>query len=247
MDLNRKEVSLNQIEMTGVLDKPAEMHNGPNGPIANLTIVSSHQRPAEAGGVETASQYYRIAVFKPEAVKFVQEELKPGDPVRIRGKIQNQPYKDGKGIDQVGLQIQVAGPQSMLEKTPSRAADQADFNRVRLMGRLGGDPVVTDGQDGQFVFLRVATKEAWRDRKTNDPKEDTQWHSIAIFNPKLAEAASKLKKGDPVNIEGVLRHTARTDDQGNKRSGPQIQLGGPDAKLRLMPVEHKQGMGGRSR
>ena len=222
------------------------MHNGPNGRVANLTVVSRYQRPAEAGGVEIASQYYRVSVFKPDAIDLA-EKLEAGSPVRVRGKIQNQPYKDSQGIDQIGLQIQIAGPRAALEKTPARAEDLADFNRARLIGRFGADPVLTADDSGRFAFLRVATTETWRDKRTGDPREDTQWHSVGVFAPKLVEAAAKLKKGDLVNIEGAVRHTARTDSDGHKRSGSQVQLSGPDAKLRAVTVEQKQSTGRGSR
>jgi single-strand DNA-binding protein len=44
--------------------------------------------------------------------------------------------------------------------------------------------------------LNLATSENWKDRTTGERKERTEWHSVVIFNPSLADVAEKyLRKG----------------------------------------------------
>jgi len=80
-------------------------------------------------------------------------------------------------------------------------------NKVILVGNLGRDPEIRSMQDGNRVAnLRVATSESWRDRVSGERKERTEWHSVVIFNERLAEIAEKyLRKGSKVYLEGALQ------------------------------------------
>jgi single-strand DNA-binding protein len=79
-------------------------------------------------------------------------------------------------------------------------------NKVILVGHLGQDPEVryTTSQTA-VTTLSLATSESWRDKATDEMKEQTEWHRVVIFG-KLAEiAAEYLRKGSQVYIEGQLR------------------------------------------
>ncbi len=80
------------------------------------------------------------------------------------------------------------------------------INKVILIGNLGADPEVRYTQGGAAVAnLRMATSESWRDRQTNEMKEQTEWHRVACFG-RLAEIVGEyLRKGSKVYIEGSLR------------------------------------------
>jgi single-strand DNA-binding protein len=65
--------------------------------------------------------------------------------------------------------------------------------------------------------LRIATSESWKDKQTGEMKEQTEWHSVAMFG-RLAEIAGEyLRKGSQVYIEGRLRTRKWQDKQGNDR------------------------------
>lgn len=86
-------------------------------------------------------------------------------------------------------------------------------NKVILVGNLGRDPEVRYLPSGGAVAnVAVATSEAWRDKNTGQPVEQTEWHRV-IFCGKLAEIAGEyLKKGSKVYIEGSL-HTRKWQDK----------------------------------
>jgi single-strand DNA-binding protein len=59
-----------------------------------------------------------------------------------------------------------------------------DLNQVTLIGRLGRDPEVRTFDNGSKVAnLRIATSDQWKDRDTGEKREQTEWHSIAVFGP----------------------------------------------------------------
>ncbi len=99
-------------------------------------------------------------------------------------------------------------------------------NKVILVGNLGRDPEVRNGQDGsKIVNFSVATSESWRDKTSGERKERTEWHRIVIFNPHLADVAQNyLKKGMKVYIEGQLQTRKFTDKDGQERERSEVVL-----------------------
>ena len=92
------------------------------------------------------------------------------------------------------------------------------INKVILVGNLGQDPDTKAMPSGMTVCnLRIATSESWKDKQSGEMKEQTEWHSVAMFG-RLAEIAGEyLKKGSQVYIEGRLRTRKWQDKQGNDR------------------------------
>ncbi|HHJ81207.1 MAG TPA: single-stranded DNA-binding protein, partial [Candidatus Tenderia electrophaga] len=80
------------------------------------------------------------------------------------------------------------------------------INKVILIGNLGKDPEVRYMPSGGAVAnLTVATSESWKDKKTGENVDKTEWHRVVMFN-RLGEIAGEyLKKGSKVYIEGKLQ------------------------------------------
>ena len=79
-------------------------------------------------------------------------------------------------------------------------------NKCIIVGNCGQDPETRTSPDGgQVTNITVATSESWKDRKTGQPQERTEWHRV-VFNGRLADiAAQYLRKGSKVYLEGSLR------------------------------------------
>lgn len=112
----------------------------------------------------------------------------------------------------------------------------ASLNKVQLIGALGADPEVRSFQNGGKVCnLRLATSEKWKDKNTGEVKEQTEWHSVAIFSDGLAGVAERyLRKGSKVYVEGQLKTRKWQDQNGNDRYSTEIVLNGPKAALVLL-------------
>jgi single-strand DNA-binding protein len=97
------------------------------------------------------------------------------------------------------------------------------INKVILIGNLGQDPETRTTPSGTTVTnIRIATSESWRDKQSGEMKENTEWHSIVLWN-KLGEiAAEYLRKGSQVYIEGRLQTRKWQDKQGNDRYTTEI-------------------------
>jgi single-strand DNA-binding protein len=97
------------------------------------------------------------------------------------------------------------------------------INKVILVGNLGQDPETRYLPSGKPVTnIRIATSESWRDKQTGEQREQTEWHSVVMFE-RLAEiAAEYLRKGSQVYVEGRIRTRKWQDKEGKDRYTTEI-------------------------
>lgn len=96
-------------------------------------------------------------------------------------------------------------------------------NKVILVGNVGADPEIRTTESGVKVArLRLATTERFLDKKTNETKELTEWHSITVWRG-LADVVDKyVRKGSQLYVEGRLRTREWMDKENNKRFTTEI-------------------------
>jgi single-strand DNA-binding protein len=81
----------------------------------------------------------------------------------------------------------------------------ASRNYVELIGRPGADPeykVVANDQE--FASMSLATSESYKDKKTGDKVELTEWHNIVGWRH-IAKSMSLIKKGKLVMVIGKIK------------------------------------------
>lgn len=113
-------------------------------------------------------------------------------------------------------------------------------NKVIIIGRLGKDPIISNFQNGsKIATFTMATSERWTDKATGEKKERTEWHTISVTSPVLADFAERyLQKGQQVYVEGRLQTREWTDKQGVKRYSTEINVGAYNGQIALL--ESKQ-------
>jgi len=118
------------------------------------------------------------------------------------------------------------------------------INKVIIVGNLGQDPETRYMPNGKAVTnLRVATSESWKDKQTGEQREQTEWHSIVMYD-RLAEiAAEYLRKGSQVFIEGKLRTRKWQDKEGRDRYTTEVQA----FEMQMLGSRGGAGGGGASR
>ncbi|WP_445368841.1 single-stranded DNA-binding protein [Methylomonas sp. BW4-1] len=78
--------------------------------------------------------------------------------------------------------------------------------KVQLIGRLGGDPDVRYLPDGTATAtINLATTRRWKDRNTQERKEETEWHRVVFFSGLADIAKQYLAKGAQIYVEGRLK------------------------------------------
>ena len=115
----------------------------------------------------------------------------------------------------------------------------ASVNKVILMGNLGRDPETRFTANGAAVCnLRIATTRTWKDKASGDRREETEWHSVVLYD-RLAEIAGEyLRKGRPVYIEGRLQTRKWQDKEGQDRYTTEI------VGMELQLLGSREGSGG---
>lgn len=99
-------------------------------------------------------------------------------------------------------------------------------NKAILIGRAGQDPTTRNTQAGaKVVSFSLATSEQWTDKDSRERREETVWHNIVVFNPRLADVAEKfVRKGLQVYVEGAIKNRRYTGSDGIERAISEIVL-----------------------
>ena len=94
----------------------------------------------------------------------------------------------------------------------------ASVNKVILIGNLGKDPETRYLPSGEAVTnITLATTESWKDKKSGEKQEHTEWHRISFFGWLAEIAGEYLKKGSPCYVEGRIRTRKWQDKEGQDR------------------------------
>ena len=88
-------------------------------------------------------------------------------------------------------------------------------NKVILVGRLGKDAETKFTPSGiAKTTFSVATSRSWKDKQTNEWKEETNWSDVVVWRQEAV--ANYLTKGKQVYVEGSLQTRSYDDKDGKK-------------------------------
>lgn len=122
------------------------------------------------------------------------------------------------------------------------------LNKATLIGNLGRDPEVRSTQAGkQVVTLSIATTESWKDPRSGERMERTEWHRVVIWNEGLGKIAEQYAtKGSKVYVEGKLMTNKYTDNAGVDRYSTEIHLTPYNGTLTFLSSRKQDGDGASS-
>ncbi len=104
----------------------------------------------------------------------------------------------------------------------------ASLNKVMLIGNVTADPEIRylEGDSAQnsvkVASVRLATNERYRDRKTGEWKEVTEFHRISAWGGNAEVIERYVRKGTQLYVEGRIRTRSWTDRDNNARSTVEI-------------------------
>jgi len=87
------------------------------------------------------------------------------------------------------------------------------LNRAEIIGNVGVEPELrTTPQGNSVCTLKIATSESYKDKNTNEWKDDTEWHRVVFWDNLAEQAAKNLNVGSKIYVEGKIR-TRKYDDR----------------------------------
>ena len=99
-----------------------------------------------------------------------------------------------------------------------------NYNRVILVGRVGRAPEMRATQQGVPVaHFTMATTETWKDKTTNEKKEQTSWHRVVAFNKLANFVGNYISQGRLILVEGRVQSRDWTDKNNQKRTTVEIR------------------------
>ena len=109
------------------------------------------------------------------------------------------------------------------------------LNRATLIGRVGRDPEIVEFTGGNRVAkFSLATTDTWKDSRSGERREKTEWHRIVVFNENLIGVIERsVKKGSPLFLEGQIE-TRSWNDKGQEKYITEIVLPKFGGTIRLI-------------
>ena len=118
------------------------------------------------------------------------------------------------------------------------------LNKAQIIGNCGKDAEVRMVGENKVATFSVATAEKYKDSKSGEWKENTEWHNIVCWRHTAELAEKYIRKGTQLYIEGKIR-TRSWEKDGEKRYvteivADSIQLLGKKEESAPTPATHKR-------
>jgi single-strand DNA-binding protein len=108
-------------------------------------------------------------------------------------------------------------------------------NKVILVGNVGKDPEIRTAGSSMVANLSIATSESWKDKRSGERVEKTEWHRIVVWGDALCNVIEQyVRKGSKLYLEGALQTRKWTDQSGVEKYSTEVVLNGFGAKLVLL-------------
>ena len=92
-------------------------------------------------------------------------------------------------------------------------------NKIEIMGNLGKDPELRYLADQTATTsISVAYTEKWRDKKTAQPQESTEWFTVVLYRRQADTVCGDMKKGDCIMVWGKMKSRRYTGKDGIERT-----------------------------
>lgn len=78
-------------------------------------------------------------------------------------------------------------------------------NMFDLTGNVGADPTLTMDGDRAIAKVRIAVDDNYKDKKTGELVERTDWFTITVFGPRAEWLAKWIKKGGRIRAAGKIK------------------------------------------
>ena len=108
------------------------------------------------------------------------------------------------------------------------------MNRATVLGYAGRNPEMRMTSAGDDVaLLSLATNERFK-RRDGTEGETTEWHAVVAFGTAAETVRKRVRRGDPVLVEGRMSTRVWTDRTGAERRTTEIVVSGPRGRINVL-------------
>lgn len=219
--------SLNRIKIIGYITEKPELRQIPSGMsvcdinIRTISKVDRNGSPMDMTAFHTVTLWGRTA-------ENVSQYTDTGSQIYIEGRLKTDSWdgEDGKKryktkviADDMLLLSSQNGGFPALQSTSLGTG----LNEVELIGNLTKDLEVRQTPNGTTVgTTSIATNRKWKDKMTQDFKEEVEFHNVVAWEGLASEGENFLKKGRKVYIQGRVQTRSWETPEGEKRYTTEI-------------------------
>ncbi len=79
-------------------------------------------------------------------------------------------------------------------------------NTVTLIGNLGSEVKIIEGENKTFASVSIATTDSYQDDNENWVQKEPVWHNLISFSPRVIANLKTFKKGARIKVTGSLSY-----------------------------------------
>ncbi len=144
--------SVNMVVIIGNLGKDPEIKDAQHGKIAKFSVATSEEwMNKESGKKFSRTDWHRVAVFNPQLVKIVEQYLKTGSLVYIRGRLRPTSWTDDMGQKRTTVEVEMI-----------------DLKMFSRGGESSGEESFGPTQASSFESSQASSFESSSDDETNN-------------------------------------------------------------------------------
>ncbi len=216
-------IALNRVKLIGYLTENPEIRQTPAGIAVcdiNLRVTAKIERE---GSLQDSTSFHTVTVWRWNA-ETLEKYASAGSQVYIEGRLKTDSWQDEAGKNRYKTKI-IADDLILL--TPKNGAFPAlpgtvpfasGLNSAEIIGNITKDIELRQTANGVSVgSFSVATNRKWKDKATNEDKEETEFHNIVAWGNIAEKGEEFLKKGKKIFISGRVHTRSWDTPDGEKR------------------------------
>lgn len=222
--------SYNRVHIIGYQTQPVEVRQTPQGTsVVDLNLVVPYSFKSEGGEQLQGKSFHTITLWGPMA-DIAGQFVKPGTQLFVAGRLQTDQWDDPKSGEKrnktkvIAMDMVILDPKDGRKSPPNGTPLVTEcVNTAFLVGNVTRDPELRSTASGTpVVTLGVATNDKWKDRKTGEMQERSEFTNVVAWSELGKQAAQSLKKGSRVFVQGRVQTRTWQAQDGSKRATTEL-------------------------
>jgi single-strand DNA-binding protein len=155
--------SLNEVTLIGNLGQDPEVRSTQGGKkVATLSVATSDKwTDKQTGEKKERTEWHRVVIFNEHLIPIVEQYVRKGSKVCIKGKLQTRKWTDTNGIERWSTEVTLAayhGNVVLLDSRqssfPPPASNPEDYGNTRVVSNVPphDDPPLPNDLDDEIPF-----------------------------------------------------------------------------------------------